>query len=196
MPSQFDGQVLLDNGTPIPKLQVEIDYPGRIGDRIYTLTNDIGEWNITLDVDINPADITIRFYGDGYETRVIKNPKCTEILRGFIDPKKGGTLDLTGKYKDGKYEFNDFDNDVVGIIIKEIQDTYEFAIRNYGNYTITIDATETPTEKEDINIQYQLPGLLAEARMEELQRVFENELSEIYNNKKSLGGGRYVIHNC
>jgi len=195
MPSQFKGQVLEENGKPLNRLNVEIDYPGRVGERIYTITNINGEWEITLDDSPDPKDVTVRFYKDGYETKIVINPQPTEILKGFIDPIKGGTLDLTGKYKDGKYEFNSFSVETQGLIIQEAQDIYQFAIHNYGNYTITVDATETPTEKEDINIQYQLPGLLAEARMEELQKVFENELSKIYNNKLLSSGGRYVIHN-
>jgi len=39
MPSQFKGQVLEENGKPLNRLNVEIDYPGRVGERIITTTN-------------------------------------------------------------------------------------------------------------------------------------------------------------
>jgi hypothetical protein len=196
MPNQFNGQVLLDNGKPIPRLEVEIDYPGRTGDRIFTLTNNKGEWNITLDVEVNPIDLTIRFYGDGYETKIIKNPQLTEILRGFIDPEKGGTLDLTGKYEKGKYQFEDLSNENQGLIYQEIKDMWRFVTYNYGNYTLTIDATETRDEKnEDTSIELQLPGLLAEARRDELKRILDNQFYQYFLEAKSKTGGGYALIN-
>jgi hypothetical protein len=190
MPSQFNGKVLLDNGMPLNRLNIEIDYPGRIGDRIITTTNNIGEWNITLDVDINPEDVTVRFYGPGYETKIVKNPQLTEVLKGFIDPIKGGTLDLTGKYENGKYQFTDLSNENQNLIYQEIKDIWKFVTDNYGNYTLTIDATETPTEKEDVNIQYQLPGLLAEARADEIKRILDNQFYQYLLDAKSKSGDR------
>lgn len=188
MSSQFKGQVLEENGTPLKQLNVEIDHPGRIGERILTSTNNKGEWEITLDDNPDPKDVTVRFYKNGYETKIVVNPQPTEVLRGFIDPKKGGTLDLTGKYKDGEYSFNDFSNETQGLIYQEIKDIWRFVTHNYSNYILTIDATETATEKEDVNIQYQLPGLLAETRADELKRILENQLNQYFNDANSKSG--------
>jgi len=190
MPSQFKGQVLEENGKPLNRLNVEIDYPGRVGERIITTTNMNGEWEITLDDSPDPKDVTVRFYKDGYETKIVINPQPTEILKGFIDPIKGGTLDLTGKYKDGKYEFNDFSKETQGLIIQEIKDMWKFVTSNYGNYILTIDATETATEKKDVNIQYQLPGLLAEARTDELKRILDNQFYQYLLDAQSKSGER------
>lgn len=191
MPSQFNGKVLLDNGIPINRLNVEIDYPGKVSERIFTITNQNGEWEITLDITINPEDVTVRFYGDGYETKIVKNPQLTEVLKGFIDPIKGGILDLTGKYKDGKYEFDNFSEEIKGLIYQEIKDIWRFVTYNYGNYILTIDATETRDEKnEDTSIELQLPGLLAEARRDELKRILDNQLYQYFLDAQSRSGER------
>jgi hypothetical protein len=191
MPSQFNGQVFEDNGRPISRLQIEIDYPGRVGDRIFTLTDRDGKWEITLDDNPNPNDITVRFYGDGYETKIVTNPQPTEVLNGFIDPEKGGTLNLTGKYKDGKYEFKDFNNETQSLIYKEIKDIWKFVSRNYGNYILTIDATETRNEKtEDTSIELQLPGLLAEARRDELKKILDDQFYQYLLDARSKSGDR------
>jgi hypothetical protein len=196
MPSQFKGKVLEENGKPLNQLNVEIDYPGRIGERIYTVTNINGEWEITLDDSPDPKDVTVRFYKDGYETKIVINPQPTEILKGFIDPIKGGTLDLTGKYKDGKYSFNDFNNETQSLIYQEIKDIWKFVTYNYGNYILTIDATETRNEKnEDTSIELQLPGLLAEARADELKRILDNQLNQYFNDANSKSGEGYSLIN-
>jgi hypothetical protein len=193
MPSQFNGRVLLDNGEPLNQLNVEIDYPGRTGDRIITITNQNGEWGITLDATPNPEDVTVKFSLIGYETKIVKNPQPTEILRGFIDPKKGGILDLTGKYENGKYSFDDLNNENRNLINEEIGDMWTFVTSNYGNYILTIDATETATEKEDVNIQYQLPGLLAEARADELKRILDNQFYQYLLDAQSKSGEGYAL---
>lgn len=184
MPSQFDGQVLGEDGRPLPEKTKVVLSSFSLVSPLTTYTNDIGEWFITVDQEINPEFVTITFTTLGYETRVVTNPQCTEILRGFIDPEKGGILDLTGMYSEGKYDLSR--DDIRELIRKEAQDTYQFTSRNYGNYIITIDATETRTEKdENTSIDLLFPGSLAEARADELKKIFEYELSNIYYKKKN-----------
>jgi hypothetical protein len=101
MPNQFNGQVFDSNGNKLEKVKVTITGIG-IPSNQTTETDTQGKWLITLRVDVKSEDVTVTFSKSGLETTSIKNPQPTAILPGYIDPIKGGTLDLAGQYDPGK----------------------------------------------------------------------------------------------
>lgn len=182
MPNQFNGQVFDSNGNKLEKVKITITGPGSPPNQS-TETDVNGNWLITLKVDIDPKNITVTFSKPGLETTSIINPQQTAILPGYIDPIKGGTLDLTGDYPSGKWKITSLPQEIQDIINKEIEDAYTFAKNNPSNVKLEIDSSESQvpnTDNEGTNKDFSTPGSLAEARAQELEKYVNDKINILY----------------
>jgi hypothetical protein len=182
MPRQFKGQIVDSQGNKLKETKVTIT-----GDKVppntSTMSDSEGKWLITLENDVDPMGVSIVFSKSGFETKSIKNPQPTSELEGYIDPKKGGTLDLAGKYPSGKYKISSLPQEVQDTINKEIEDAYNFAKNNPNNTKLEIDSSEsqTPnTDNEGTNKDFTTPGSLAEARAQELEKYVNDKINTLY----------------
>lgn len=182
MPNQFKGQVVDSQGNKIEGVKITItgiDVPANTT----TLTDVNGDWLITIKTAVDPKDITITFSKPGLETTSIKNPQQTAVLPGYIDPEKGGILDLAGGYPSGKYKVTSLPQELQDIINKEIEDIYTFAKNNPNNIKLEIESSESQvpnTDNEGTNKDFTIPGSLAEARAQDLEKYVNDKLNTLY----------------
>jgi hypothetical protein len=181
MSNQFKGQVLSTTGTKLEKVKVTISGTGVTPTSTETDAN--GNWVATIDANVDPKDITVVFSKQGLETSSIKNPQQTAILSGYIDPVKGGILDLAGKYPSGKWKISSLPQDIQDIINKEIEDAYNFAKSNPGNFILEIESSESKVpnnDNEGTGKNFNKPGSLAEARALELEKYVNDNINALY----------------
>ena len=182
MPNQFNGQVFDSNGKKLSGVKVTITSP-TIPSDTSTTTDVNGNWLITIKTDIDSKDVTVTFSKSGLETTSIANPQQTAILPGYIDPEKGGTLDLAGDYPSGKWKVASLSQETQDIINKEINDAYAFATTNIGNFKLEIESSESQVpnaDNEGTNKNFSKPGSLAKARAEALQEYINNKINILY----------------
>ena len=182
MPNQFNGQVLDSNGKKLSGVKVTITSP-TIPSDTSTTTDANGNWLITIKTDIDPKDVTVTFSKSGLETTSITNPQQTAILPGYIDPEKGGILDLAGDYPSGKYKISSLPQEIQDILNKEIDDAYTFAKNNSGNFTLEIESSESQVpnaDNEGTGRNFDKPGSLAEARAQELEKYINDKITVLY----------------
>jgi len=188
MPNRFEGQVLDTNGQKLKDVKVTITGPGIISNNSIT-TDENGRWTISLAVSLDPKDVTVRFSKSGLEAKQVTNPQPTEILNGYIDPVKGGTLDLQGLYKSGTYLVDSLSNESKEVINQELEDLFEFIKNNPGNAKITITSSESQVTNADNETGdgvdrtdefKRTPGSLAKARAEALQKYVNDFLNKKY----------------
>ena len=182
MPNQFKGQVFDSNGNKLSGVKVTITGT-EVPPNQSTTTDVNGNWLITLKVDIDPKDVNVTFSKPGLETTSIKNPQQTATLPGYIDPEKGGTLDLAGDYPSGKYKVTSLSQEIQDIINKEIEDAYNFAKSNPGNFTLEIESSESQVpnaDNEGTGRNFSKPGSLAKARAEALQEYINDKINILY----------------
>jgi hypothetical protein len=106
MPNQFTGKVLNQDGTPVMSAKVKL-YEGTKLQK-ESSTNKDGEYTITINTPITPANCKILIYKDDKEVRSITNPQPTGdiiIVNLQINRILGGVLDLQSQYKGGEYYF-------------------------------------------------------------------------------------------
>jgi hypothetical protein len=187
MPNQFNGQVYDTNGRVLEGVKVSLTVSNTSTYKTAT-TNSEGKWLITLDTSVDPKNVNITFSKSGLESKIVKNPQQTEILNGYIDPEKGGTLDLAGQYDSGKWKVTSLTSEQQLVIDKEIQDLYTFAKNNPGNFKITIEASESRVPNNDNeegktkqNEFRTTPGSLAKARALNLQEYVVKKINELYS---------------
>jgi hypothetical protein len=188
MPNRFEGQVLDTNGQKLKDVKVTITGPGIVSNNS-TATDENGKWIILLAVSLDPKDITVTFSKSGLEAKQVTNPQPTEILNGYIDPVKGGTLDLQGLYESGTYLVDSLSNESKEVINQELEDLFEFIKNNPGNTKITITSSESQVTNADNETGdgvdrtdefRRTPGSLAKARAEALQKYVDNFLNRKY----------------
>lgn len=186
MPNQFNGQVFDSNGNKLEKVKVTITGTG-IPSSQTTETDSQGKWLITLRADVKSEDVTVTFSKSGLETTFIKNPQPTAVLPGYIDPIKGGTLDLAGQYDPGKWKISSLPTEEQLVLDQEIQDLYNFVKNNPGNFKLTIEASESKIPNADNeegktrDLEFKSkPGSLAKARAVNLQEYVTKKINELY----------------
>jgi len=199
MPKQFKGQVLDNFGNGLEGANVSISGTG-VPPNLNTTTDPGGNWLITLEVEVNSIDVTITFSKAGFGTKSITNPQPTSELDGYIDPEKGGILDLAGKYESGLWKVSSLPQNVRDAIDLEIKDIYTFITFNPGNYTLTIDSSESKVPNADNeegktkdNEFKTSPGSLAKARAEDLKQYVNKKLDELYLQDTSPTGEKPVV---
>ena len=182
MSTQFKGQVVDSQGNKLEGVKVVVtgkDVPPNTS----TTTDSEGKWLVTLEIDITPSDTSITFSKSGLETKNITNPQPTSELEGYIDPGKGGILDLAGKYPSGKWKISSLPQDIQDIINKEIEDAYTFAKNNPDNFKLEIESSESQvpnTDNEGTNKDFSTPGTLAEARAQDLEKYVNDKINTLY----------------
>jgi len=186
MSKQFKGHVLDDNGIGIGGVKVTITGTGVPADK-FTTTDSTGSWLLTLQEEVNSIDITLTFSKPGFGTRTITNPQPTAELSGYIDPNRGGVLDLAGLYDSGKWKVTSLKTEVQDILNQEIKDIYKFVSDNPGNYILEIESSESKVPNADNeegkkrdNEFKTIPGSLAKARATALKEYVDKELSKLY----------------
>ena len=182
MPNQFNGQVFDSNGNKLSGVKVTITGP-TIPPNTSTITDINGNWLITIKTNVDPKDITVAFSKSGLETTSITNPQQTAILPGYIDPEKGGVLDLAGDYPSGKWKVTSLSQEIQDIIDKEINDAYIFATTNIGNFRLEIESSESQVpnaDNEGTGKNFSKPGSLAQSRAEALQEYINNKINILY----------------
>lgn len=182
MPNQFKGQVVDSQGNKIEGVKITItgiEVPANTT----TLTDVNGDWLITIKTAVDPKDITITFSKPGLETTSIKNPQQTAEIPGYIDPVKGGILDLAKDYPSGKYKVTSLPQEIQDIINREIEDAYNFAKSNPNNVKLEIESSESQVpniDNEGTNKDFTIPGSLAEARAQDLEKYVNDKLNTLY----------------
>jgi len=182
MPNQFNGQVFDSNGKKLSGVKVTVTSP-TIPSGTSTTTDANGNWLITIKTDIDSKDVTVTFSKSGLETTSLINPQQTAILPGYIDPEKGGILDLAGDYPSGKYKVTSLSQEIQDIINKEINDAYAFATTNIGNFILEIESSESQVpnaDNEGTNKNFNKPGSLAETRALELEKYINDKINTLY----------------
>jgi hypothetical protein len=185
MPNQFKGQVVNSQGNKLEGVKITITGT-EVPANTTTLTDTNGNWLITIKTDTDPKDITITFSKPGLETTSIKNPQQTATLPGYIDPEKGGILDLAGDYPSGKYKITSLPQEIQDIINKEIEDIYIFAKNNPNNIKLEIESSESQvpnTDSEGTNKDFSKPGSLAEARAQDLEKYINDKITILYSSE-------------
>lgn len=186
MPKQFKGQVLDNFSNALEGVKITINGTG-VPSGYSTTTDPEGKWLITLEIEVNSIDVTITFSKAGFGSKSITNPQPTSELDGYIDPEKGGVLDLAGKYPSGLWKVSSLPQNVRDAIDIEIKDIYTFITFNPGNYTLTIDSSESKVPNHDNEegkareTEFQTPGALAKARAVDLQQYVNKKLDELYS---------------
>ena len=199
MPNQFNGQVLdTPAGNKLEGVKVTITGLG-IPSSTFTTTDSEGRWLLTIPVDLDPKDVTITFSKPGLETTSVKNPQKTAELPGYIDPVKGGTLDLKGLYESGTYLVDSLSNESKEIIKQELEDLFQFIKNNPGNVKITITSSESQVTNADNETEdgvdrtdefRRTPGSLAKARAEALKKYVNDFLDKKYIENPTLNPNR------
>lgn len=182
MPKQFKGQVLDNQGNKLVGVKVTISGTG-VPLGFNTTTDADGKWLITLEAEINSIDVTITFSKSGFGTKSITNPQPTSELDGYIDPDKGGILDLAGKYDKGLWKVSSLPQSVRDTLDLEIKDIYAFISYNPGNYILEIESSESlvpNADNEGTNRDFSQPGSLAYARAVALKEYVDKKLDELY----------------
>lgn len=195
MPNQFKGQVFDSNGGKLEKVKVTITGTG-VPPNQSTETDINGNWLITLKVDIDPKDINVTFSKPGLETTFIKNPQQTATLPGYIDPEKGGILDLAGDYPSGKWKITSLPQEIQDVINKEIDDAYNFAKNNPGNFILEIESSESQVpnaDNEGTGKNFSERGSLARARAEALQEYINNRINTLYSKEQNLNFSKPIV---
>lgn len=194
MPNRFNGEVQDNFGRKLKDVKVTLTGKG-IPSGKTTITDENGKWLITLTESIESKDVTVTFTKYGLESRQVTNPQPTEILNTFIDPEKGGTLDLQGLYESGTYLVTSLTEESKSVLDQELEDLFQFIKNHPDNTKITITSSEsqvTNNDNEDgdgINRTDEFrktPGSLAKARAEALQKYVDNFLDKKYTANPSL----------
>jgi hypothetical protein len=198
MPNQFNGQVFDSNGNKLEKVTVSIVGTG-VPPHQTTETDSQGKWLITLNTNTKSEDLTVTFSKPGLETTTIKNPQPTAVIQGYIDPIKGGTLDLAGDYDSGKWKISSLKPESQLVLDQEIKDLYNFAKNNPGNFTLTIEASESHVPNHDNEEgktrekEFQTPGALAKARATNLYEYVDKKINELYSKETDKNFSKPII---
>jgi len=182
MPKQFKGQIVDTQGNKLEEVTITIT-GNNVPPNTTTMSDAEGKWLITVEDGIDAADVNITFTKSNYSTKIIKNPQSTSELEGYIDPEKGGILDLAGKYPSGKYKITSLPQDSQDTINKEIEDAYTFAKNNPNNSKLEIESSESQvpnTDNEGTNKDFTKPGSLAEIRAQELEKYVNDKITTLY----------------
>jgi len=194
MPNRFNGEIQDNFGRKLKDVKVTLTGTG-VPSGKFTTTDENGKWLITLAESIESKDVTVTFTKYGLESRQVTNPQPTEILNTFIDPEKGGTLDLQGLYKSGTYLVTSLTEESKSVLDQELEDLFQFIKNHPDNTRITITSSEsqvTNNDNEDgdgINRTDEFrktPGSLAKARAEALQKYVSNFLDKKYTENINL----------
>ncbi len=181
MANQFKGQVFTTSGDKLESVKVTITGTGV--ETTTTETDANGNWVATIEADVDPKNITVSFSKPGLETTSIKNPQQTSTLSGYIDPVKGGILDLAGKYPSGKWKVSSLPQDIQDTINKEVEDAYNFAKANQGNFVLEIESSESRVpnnDNEGTGRNFDEPGSLAKARALDLEKYVNDKINALY----------------
>jgi hypothetical protein len=202
MPNKFEGQVLDTNGQKLEGVKVTLNGKD-IPSNTFTTTDIDGKWSILLAISLDAKDVTVTFSKPGLESKQVTNPQPTEVLNGYIDPVKGGTLDLKGLYESGTYLVDSLSNESKEVIKQELEDLFEFTKNNPGNVKITITSSESqvtntdndPGDGVDRTDEFRkTPGSLAKARAEALKKYVNDFLDKKYIENPNLNSnGRPTI---
>ena len=202
MPNKFEGQVQDNFDRKLKDVKVTLTGTG-IPSGTFTKTDENGKWAIILKQSIESKDVTVTFTKSGLESRQVTNPQPTEVLNGYIDPEKGGTLDLKGLYESGTYLVSSLSNESKEILNQELEDLFQFIKTHPGNAQITITSSESQVTNADnekgdgidrTNEFRKIPGSLAKARAEALQKYVNTFLDKKYTENPNLDrSGRPTI---
>ena len=185
MPNQFKGQVVDNQGNKLEGVKITITGL-EVPPNTTTLTDANGNWLITIKTSIDPKNITITYSKSGFETSSINNPQQTAELPGYIDPVNGGILDLSKDYPLGKYKVTSLSQEIQDVINKEIEDAYNFAKNNPNNVKLEIESSESQVpniDNEGTNKDFTIPGSLAEARAQDLEKYINDKFNTLYANE-------------
>jgi len=194
MPNKFEGQVQDNFDRKLKDVKVTLTGTG-IPSGTFTKTDENGKWIILLKQSIESKDVTVSFTKSGMESRQVTNPQPTEVLNGYIDPEKGGTLDLQGLYKSGTYLVTSLTEESKSILDQELEDLFQFIKNHPDNTKITITSSESQVTNADnengdgINRSDEFrktPGSLAKARAEALQKYVNIFLDKKYTENPNL----------
>ena len=194
MPNKFEGQVQDNFDRKLKDVKVTLTGTG-IPSGTFTKTDENGKWVILLKQSVESKDVTVTFTKSGMESKQVTNPQPTEILNGFIDPEKGGTLDLKGLYESGTYLVSSLSNESKEILNQELEDLFQFIKNHLNNTRITITSSESQVTNADnekgdgidrTNEFRKIPGSLAKARAEALQKYVNTFLDKKYTENPSL----------
>jgi hypothetical protein len=194
MPNRFNGEIQDNFGRKLKDVKVTLTGKG-VPSGKFTTTDENGKWLITLAESIESKDVTVTFTKYGLESRQVTNPQPTEILNTFIDPEKGGTLDLQGLYESGTYLVTSLTKESKSVLDQELEDLFQFIKNHPDNTRITITSSEsqvTNNDNEDgdgINRTDEFrktPGSLAKARAEALQKYVDDFLNKKYTENINL----------
>jgi hypothetical protein len=141
MPNKFEGQVQDNFDRKLKDVKVTLTGTG-IPLNTFTKTDENGKWIILLKQSIESKDVTVTFTKLGLESRQVTNPQPTEVLNGYIDPEKGGTLDLKGLYKSGTYLVSSLSIESKEVLNQELEDLFQFIKNHPSNTKITITSSE------------------------------------------------------
>lgn len=188
MPNQFKGQVIDKvSGKKLEGVKVTISGPN-IPPNTSALTDKEGNWFISLINDVNSTDIKLFFTKSGLQSKIINGPIPTAELEGYIDPEKGGTLDLQGLYESGRWKITSLQPESKSILDQELEDLFQFIKKHPGNTKIIITSSEsqvTNADNEEGGLRTtefrQILGSLAKARAEALQQYVNEFLDKKYN---------------
>jgi hypothetical protein len=202
MPNKFEGQVQDNFDRKLKDVKVTLTGTG-IPLNTFTKTDENGKWIILLKQSIESKDVTVTFTKLGLESRQVTNPQPTEVLNGYIDPEKGGTLDLKGLYKSGTYLVSSLSIESKEVLNQELEDLFQFIKNHPGNTKITITSSESQVTNADndkangidrTNEFRKIPGSLAKARAEALQKYVDTFLDKKYIENPNLDrSGRPTI---
>ena len=202
MPNRFEGQVQDNFDRKLKDVKVTLTGTG-IPPGTFTKTDENGKWVIILKQSIESKDVTVSFTKSGMESKQVTNPQPTEVLNGFIDPEKGGTLDLKGLYESGTYLVSSLSNESKEVLNQELEDLFQFIKNHPGNTKITITSSESQVTNSDnetgdgvnrTNEFRRTPGSLAKARAEALQKYVNTFLDTKYTENPNLDrSGRPTI---
>jgi hypothetical protein len=202
MPNRFEGQVQDNFDRKLKDVKVTLTGTD-IPPGTFTKTDENGKWVIILKQSIESKDVTVSFTKSGMESKQVTNPQPTEVLNGFIDPEKGGTLDLKGLYESGTYLVSSLSNESKEVLNQELEDLFQFIKNHPGNTKITITSSESQVTNSDnetgdginrTNEFRRTPGSLAKARAEALQKYVNTFLDTKYTENPNLDrSGRPTI---
>jgi hypothetical protein len=186
--NKFSGTLYYADSKPVPNANVIVTV-NKTSIKESTVTDTNGKWDISLKEDVDPKDIKILFSKSGYQSKQVNGPIQTATLEGFIDPIKGGTLNLQSLFASGKYKVESLSGEDKEVLDHELEDLFQFIKKNQGNVQIKIRSSEskvTNADNEGTGKDFSQPGSLAKERGLTLQKYIEDELNKKINSDTSI----------
>ena len=186
--NKFSGTLYYADSKPVPNANVIVTV-NKTSIKESTVTDTNGKWNVSLKEDVDPKDIKILFSKSGYQSKQVNGPIQTATLEGFIDPEKGGTLNLQGLFPSGKYKVESLSGEDKEVLDHELEDLFQFIKRNPGNVQIKIRSSESQVpnaDNEGTGKDFSQPGSLAKERGLTLRKYIEDELNKKINSDTSI----------